>query len=83
MISVEQREAIRRDYFVDGKPIRQIARQRNCSRKTIRKAIAQAEPTPYTLIVPRTAPVLGSFKSRIDELLEESDRLVWPMTHAG
>ena len=72
---MENREAIRRAYFVEGKPIRQIAREMGHSRKSIRKAIASPEPPQYTLAAPRPAPVLGPFKSRIDELLAQSQRM--------
>ncbi len=74
MITVEFREAIRRAYFIDGKSIRQIARDSNCSRITVRKAIASAGPVPYTLRAPRSSPVLGPFTGRIDELLTKSER---------
>ena len=57
MISVEQREKIRRAYFIEEKKIRQIAREFKCSRPTVRKAIASAEPAEYTLSVPRPARV--------------------------
>ena len=70
MISLEQREAIRRAYFVDGKSMRQIAADLHCARKTITKAIVSAEPDPYTLQAPRPSPVLDGFKARIEELLE-------------
>ena len=75
MITVHQREAIRRAYFIDNKSLRQIARELGHSRKTVHKAIASAEPPPYTLKVPRTAPVLGLYKDRIEELLKENRRL--------
>lgn len=64
MIKVEKREAIRRAYFVEEKSIRQIAKEFRCSRPTVRKAIASAEFTPYTLDVPRRAPVLEPYKAR-------------------
>ena len=75
MISVEHREAMRRAYFVDEKSIRQIAREYRCSRKTIRKAVAAADPPEYTLVSPRPSPVLGPFKARIDELMAASEKL--------
>ena len=74
MISVEKREAIRRAYFIEKKRIRQIAREFKCSRPTVHKAIASAEAEQYTLKVPRQAPVLGPYRTRIDELLAENER---------
>ena len=73
MISVEQREKIRRAYFVEEKSIRQIARELECSRPSVRKAIASAEAATYTLTVPRPAPVLGPYKERIKEVLAENE----------
>ena len=62
MIQVEDREQIRRAYFVEGKSIRQIARELGHSRPTVRQAIESAEPSAYTLTVARPAPVLGPYK---------------------
>jgi len=74
MISVEQREAIRRAYYVDKCSIRQIARDLHCSRKTVAKAIAAAAPARYTRTAPRPAPLLGPFKARLEQLLAERER---------
>ncbi len=75
MISVEDREKIRRAYFVEGKGVRQIARELHVARKTVVKAIESAEAEAYTLGQPRLAPVLGPYKQRIDELLAGNGRL--------
>ena len=75
MIQVEEREQIRRAYFVKHKSIRAIARELKRSRRTVRQALQSAEPRVYTLKVPRAAPVLGPFKPAIDALLAESARL--------
>jgi transposase len=75
MIKVDERERIRRAYYHEGKSIRGIAREMHHSRDTVRKAIASAEPETYTQRTPRKAPVLGPYKARIDELLEENERL--------
>lgn len=83
MISVEQRERIRRAYFVEEKSIRQIARELKCSRPTVQKAITSLEPAAYTLSVPRPAPVLGSYKERIKELLAENGRLPRKQRYTG
>ena len=69
MLTVEDREAIRRAYFVEEKSIREIARELHRSRKTVRKALASAETESYRLSGTRAAPVLGPYKARIDELL--------------
>jgi transposase len=83
MISVEQREKIRRAYFVEEKSIRQIARELKCSRPTVRKAIGSPEPAEYTLTVSRPAPVLGPYKERIKELLAENQRLPRKQRYTG
>jgi len=75
MIKVDERERIRRAYYVEEKSIRQIARELHHSRDTVKKAIESAEAATYTLKKPRPAPVLGPYMARIDELLEENERL--------
>ncbi len=75
MIQVEEREQIRRAYFVEAKSIRQIAKELGHSRPTVRQAIEAAEPSAYTLTMPRVAPVLGPYKAAIDRLLEENKHL--------
>lgn len=69
MISVEDREKIRRAYFIEKKTLRQIAREFHVARKTINKAIASAEPATYTCHEPRLAPILGPYKDQITKLL--------------
>ncbi len=75
MISVEDREKIRRAYFIEQKSLRQIAREQHVSRKTIAKALASAEADVYTLKAPRPAPILDPYKERIDALLAENEKL--------
>ncbi len=55
----------------DGVSARRIARQLGVGRDTIRKALAHAEPTPYTRAVPRAAPVFGPFAALVDAILEQ------------
>lgn len=72
MKTVEQYEQIRRAYHIERKSIRQIARAFHVSRRTVDKALLHAQPQPYTLITPRTAPVLGPYKDQIVTLLAEN-----------
>jgi transposase len=72
MKTVDDYEAIRRAFYLEGKGIREISRELHHGRAVIRKAIAQAEPEKYTLTQPREAPVLDPFKARIQKLLDES-----------
>lgn len=74
MLSVEQREAIRRAYYVEQKSVRQIARELHCSRKSVDKALVSASPTAYTRTAPYASPKLGPFKQRITELLAEREQ---------
>ncbi len=74
MKTVDDYEKIRRAYFIEGLSIRAIHRQLKYDRETIRKAIVNPTPQPYQLSKPRPAPVLGPYKERIQELLEESDK---------
>lgn len=69
MLNVGQKEQIRRDYFIEGKSIRQIARERHHDRRTVRAAIRDAGSSHYNLTEPRARPVLGPFVAIIDEWL--------------
>jgi len=75
MITVQKRVQIRQAYFKENKSIRQIARDFQCARKTVRQAIASAEATPYRLKESRAAPVLGPYQTRMDQLLTENKQL--------
>jgi transposase len=83
MISVDDRERIRRAYFLEHKSIRKIAKELKHSRDMVKKAIESAEPGGYTLRQPRRTPVLGSYLPRIDELLAESARLTRKRQYTG
>lgn len=83
MIQVDERERIRRAYFLEGKSIRAIARELGHSRRTVKKAIESAVAGEYTLQEPRAAPVLGCWTSRIDELLAENERLPRKQRYTG
>jgi len=75
MIKVEDKEKIRRAYYVENKSVRQIGRELKYARQTVRKAIQSAEPERYNMKEPRLAPVLGPYKKRIGELLAESETM--------
>ncbi len=72
---MNDRERIRRAYFVENKSIREIARELGHSRKTVRKALESADPGQYTVKEPRLAPVLGPYKESVDRLLSENQKL--------
>ena len=73
MLKVDQREQIRRAYFIDGKSIRRIAREGHHDRRTVRNAIQDAGPPRYTLRQTRARPVLGPFVAIIDRWLAEDE----------
>ena len=75
MLNEEQREYIRRAYHLDGKSLRQIARELGISRDAVTKAVT---PTPFLVARPtssRVWPVLGPCQTRIHDLLDQNTRL--------
>ncbi len=80
MLNVDQKEKIRKAFFIEGKSIRQIARERHHDRRTVRAAIRDAGPSRYKLTEPRPRPVLGPFVAIIDEWLAE-DQFSPPKQH--
>src|SRR5947209_20068062 len=83
MIPVEERETIRRAYYLEGKSKRQIAREHNHSRKTVDKAVDNQPPQPYRLSRAKPAPVFGAFRTRADELLAENAHLPPKQQYTG
>jgi transposase len=83
MIKVDEREKIRRAYFIEHKSMRRIARELKHSRETVKQAIESAEPKTYTLQKSRKAPMLGPYQARIDELLVENERLPRKQRYTG
>ena len=75
MITLEQYEQIRRMYHLEEKSARQIARELRCSRQTVSRALRLEQAPAYTMSKPRSAPVLGPYQARLEELLAENQRL--------
>ena len=73
MNTVEEIAQIRHAYYNEGKKIRQIAREQGRSRRTIRRALAEARPSGYILKRKKAAPVLDPWKAQIDAYLIESE----------
>ena len=71
MIQVDEKENIRRLYFIKRHSIRQIAREHHYARKTVRKAIGDASVSEYHLPRPKPCPVTGPFLPIIERWLEE------------
>ena len=72
MLTVDDYGAIRRARR-DGMSIRQIARQFEHSRKTIRHALNHAEPPPTPRTRERKAPLLGPVEAIIDQILIDDE----------
>ncbi len=70
---MEEVYVVRRRHFVDGVPIRQLAREFGRSRKAIRRYLRGAEPVGKPRGVPG-APVRDAVRPRAEALLEESKR---------
>ncbi len=83
MLKVEEREKIRRAYHLEGKSVRQIAREQHHARETVKQAVESAAPRKYTQKQARAAPVLGAYHERIKELLEENERLLRKQRYNG
>jgi len=76
MISVVDKELIRKLYFVEGKSIRWIHRQLGYARQTIRKALEDGSPPKYRLGIPRPQPVTGAIRSILSEWVAEDETKV-------
>jgi transposase len=71
MIQVEEKETIRRLYFIKRHSQRQIARERHHSRKTVKKAIMDAGVPQYHLTRAKPCPVMGPYREIIESWLKE------------
>jgi transposase-like protein len=71
----EDRERIRRMYYVEKQSIHQIARAEGRNRVTVRKALSDdpkpSNPPPRK----KPKPVFGAYKERVGQLLQENERL--------
>ncbi len=74
MLVVETIAKIRRAYFGQGKPIKQICRELKVSRKVVRKVI-RSEQTEFTYERSfQPMPKIGPWRDELDRLLEENGR---------
>jgi hypothetical protein len=74
MVTVETIGRIRRAFWVDKKPIRQIVRELRLSRQTVRKAIrgSSIEFCYERQVQPQ--PRLGAYVARLDAMLEANSK---------
>jgi transposase len=83
MLKVEEYGRIRRAHR-DGMCIREIARTFGHSRRKIRAVLAQSEPRPYTLSVPRPRRVLTEVHQRwIDAILTADEQAPRKQRHTA
>jgi transposase len=77
MIGVDQIGQIRRAYFEQGRPIKEIVRVLSVSRATVRKVIRGQETTAfsYTARTAQPSPKLGPWITALAEILEREDKL--------
>ncbi len=72
MVTVETIAKIRRDYHVQGKGLKTIARQRGLSRNTVRKIIRSGVTELSYGREVRAYPRLGPFIEKLEALLAEN-----------
>ena len=73
MVGVEQWAELRREHFVGGKSIKELARLTGLSRNTVRRALRSERPPSYER-APRPG-VLEAFKPEIHRLLKADPKL--------
>lgn len=69
-----EKDRIRRMVLVEGKSIRQAARETRHSRNTVSKMLENSEVPQYRLAEEKEAPVLGPFKALIDKWVAEDEK---------
>ncbi|MBE3588755.1 MAG: hypothetical protein IMW93_09445 [Thermoanaerobacteraceae bacterium] len=74
MIRVDTKDRIRELYFKEGQSIRAISRMLKVARKTVKRALADAEPPRYHLTKEKPKPVIGPFLPIIHQWLEEDQQ---------
>jgi transposase len=71
MITVEEKEGIRRLFYLEHKSIRWIARALRCARKTVRRALADGSAPVYQQEKSRPSPKMGPFTQQVEHWLAE------------
>src|SRR5215471_12426862 len=74
MVTVETIGRIRRAFWVDKKPIRQIVRELRISRQTVRKAVRGASTEFRYERQVQPQPRLGAYVARLDAMLEANSK---------
>lgn len=74
MIKVDEQEVMRREFYLEGKSIRQIAREHRHSRETVKQALVDPSVRKYQLKQERKRPVMGSHEAVVEAWLREDQR---------
>lgn len=83
MITVDQKEIIRREYFLNRKSMREIAKELHHGRTTIRKAIYDPGIPTYKRSVPAPKRTIGPFVAVIQQWLQEDKRRPTKQRHTA
>jgi transposase len=75
MLSEDERERIRRAYYIDHLQVSHIARETGHCRQTVQNVIEALPRKPYQLREGRPGPRFKSFQKRVEELLVENESL--------
>ncbi len=71
MITVEDKEEIRRLYYLEHRSVRWIARKLGRARKTVRQALADGSSPVYRQKGARPSPKMDPFAQRIEQWLAD------------
>ncbi len=76
-LPLEEQEQIRRAFHIEGRSIRQIARETGHSRLAVRRAVSDERPSPKLPVAPefQSSPIFGPFQKRVEELAAQNDHL--------
>ncbi|MBI5116669.1 IS21 family transposase [Candidatus Poribacteria bacterium] len=83
MVKVEERERIRRAYFIEKKTIRWIAREYGHSRRVVRQALKESGIPVYRRKQPFTLPVIGPYVPIIEQWLLEDEGVPVKQRHTA
>ena len=75
MLPDDERERVRRAYYIDHQTISHIAQETHHCRDTIRKALVDLPRKAYQLREERPGPRFKPFQKRVEELLSQNDLL--------
>jgi transposase len=75
MLAEEERERIRRAYYLDHQRIAQIVRDTGHCRQTVQRAIEDSPRKLYQMKVKRAAPKFKPFQAHVEQLLRQNESL--------